>query len=200
MNSGDLRALRTPLLALLAVVVAAAAAIYYTDSRMRLAQQELMQQQAQLRDARTRLQRSGDEREIIVRHLDDYQQLVRSGFVGEEQRINWLDGLRLANQQTELFGVDYQISVQKPYVHATALSPGQLTVMQSEMKLRFRLLHEEDLMRFFSSLAQHNSGTFVLDQCVMRRADTGGVIRYQPNLFAECDLSWITVRVPGRKP
>jgi hypothetical protein len=29
----------------------------------------------------------------------------------------------------------------------------------------------------------------------MRRIDTRGVIRYQPNVTAECDLSWITVRV-----
>jgi hypothetical protein len=29
----------------------------------------------------------------------------------------------------------------------------------------------------------------------MRRIDTRGVIRYQPNVNAECSLSWITVRV-----
>jgi hypothetical protein len=29
----------------------------------------------------------------------------------------------------------------------------------------------------------------------MRRIDTRGVIRYQPNVTADCDLSWITVRV-----
>ena len=62
------------------------------------------------------------------------------------------------------------------------------------MTLRFRLLHELDLMRFFDALARQNAGVFLIDQCKVSRIDTGGVIRYQPNLQVECDLSWITVK------
>jgi hypothetical protein len=63
------------------------------------------------------------------------------------------------------------------------------------MRVRFRLLHEGDLARFFDSLANQRTGIFAVDQCWLRRIDTGGVIRYQPNVNAECDLSWITVRI-----
>jgi hypothetical protein len=201
MSQDDLKALRNPLLALLAVVLAAAGAVYYSDLQMKQAQQRLQQQEALLREARTRLQKSGDEKDIIVRYLGGYQQLARAGFVGEEQRINWLDGLRLANQQADLFGVDYEISTQRPYPYATELNPGQMTLLQSTMKLRFRLLHEEDLMRFFAALARQSTGIFTIDQCLLRRIDTGTAIRYQPNLGAECELSWITAR-PGaeKKP
>lgn len=202
MNQGDLRALRNPLLVLLVTVLTAAAAVYHTNALLAQAQQQLMQQQAMLKDARTRLQRSGDEKEIIIRYLGEYQQLARSGFVGDEQRINWLDGLRLANQQTELFGVDYQIGAQKPYMHANELNPGQLSLLQSEMKLTFRLLHEEDLSRFFGSLARQGTGIFLVDQCTLRRIDNAGMIRFQPNLLAECSLSWITVKTAAaeKKP
>jgi hypothetical protein len=202
MNQGDLRALRNPLLVLLVTVLAAVAAVLHTNTLLAQAQQQLMQQQLMLKDARTRLQRSGDEKEIIIRYLGEYQQLARSGFVGDEQRINWLDSLRLANQQVELFGIDYQISAQKPYVHANELNPGQLSLQQSEMKLTFRLLHEEDLSRFFSSLAQQGTGIFLVDQCTLRRIDNAGMIRFQPNLLAECGLSWITVKTAaaGNKP
>lgn len=202
MNLADLEALQTPLLVLLVAALPAAGAVYYTDVLLKQARQQLTQQETQLREARTRLYQSGEEKEIIIRHLGGYQQLQRIGFVGEEQRINWLDGLRLSNQQAELFGVDYQINVQQPYAYAAELNPGRLALNQSVMKLRFRLLHEEDLLRFFNALASAGAGVFAIDQCLVHRLDTGGVIRYQPNLAADCELSWITAKPGGveKKP
>jgi len=195
MNQSDLQALRTPLLALLAVLVAGALVIYFTAQLMAAEHQQLVQQQSQLKQAQVRLQKSGDEKDIIVRYLDRYRPLESTGFVGEEQRINWLDGLRLANQQADLFGVDYQIGVQKPYPFAAEFNPGQLALNQSLMQLRFRLLHEGDLLRFFDALARQGGGVFTVDQCMLRRIDTRGVIRFQPNVSADCELSWITVRI-----
>jgi len=195
MNQADLQALRNPLLVVAGMALLGALAVYYSGRLMISARQQLAQQQVQLKDARTRLQKSGDEKDIIVRYLDGFRQLERAGFVGDEQRINWLDGLRLANQQADLFGVDYQIGAQRPYAYAAEFSPGPLALNQSVMRVRFRLLHEGDLDRFLDSLARQGAGIFAVDQCLMRRIDTRGVIRYQPNVNAECDLSWITVKV-----
>lgn len=197
MNQADLQALRGPLLVLLVVLLAGGAAVYYSDRLVKDAHQQLAQQQSLLKDARTRLQKSGDEKDIIAKYLDSYRQLESAGFIGEEQRINWLDGLRLANQQADLFGVDYQIETQKPYAYAADFNPGQLSISQSAMRLQFRLLHEEDLARFLNALARQGGGIFTVDQCVLRRLNTGGVIRFQPNVRADCDLSWITLRVVG---
>lgn len=195
MNQADLVALRNPLLFLLAVLLLSAAAIYSTEQLAASSERQFAQQKARLAEARTRLQKSGGEKDIIVRYRDAFQALQQAGFVGEEKRINWLDGLRLANQRADLFGVDYQISVQKRYRHAEALDPGQIELFESVMRLRFRLLHEEDLVRFFDALARQNVGVFHLDQCQVRRVDTQGVIRYQPNLSVDCELSWITAKV-----
>ena len=202
MNQEDFQALRTPLLVLVAVLVAGGLSIYYSDRLKTTARQQLTQQEKQLKDARTRLQKSGDEKEVIVKYLDSFRQLERAGFVGEEQRINWLDGLRVANQQADLFGVDYQIGTQAPYAYAASLNPGQVTLNQSVMRLQFRLLHEADLMRFFAALTRQGGGIFSVDQCNLRRIDTRGVIRYQPNVTADCDLSWITAQVaaPAEQP
>jgi hypothetical protein len=154
MNQEDLQALRTPLLVLVLVLLAGGGAIYYSDRMTAGARLQLGQQQKQLKDARTRLQKSGDERDVIVRYLEGFRQLERSGFVGEEQRINWLDGLRLANQQADLFGVSYQIGTQSAYAYAAQYNPGQIALSQSVMKLDFRLLHEADLGRFFNALSR----------------------------------------------
>jgi len=204
MNQADLQALRNPLLLLAGVALLGALAVYFSGRLMLAARQQLAQQQTQLKDARNRLQKSGDEKDIIVRYIGGFRQLERTGFVGDEQRINWLDGLRLANQQADLFGVDYQIGAQRPYQFAAEFSPGALALNQSVMRVRFRLLHEGDLDRFFGALARQGTGIFTIDQCMLRRIDTRGVIRYQPNVNAECDVSWITVRVGAsgefRKP
>ena len=196
MNQADLIALRTPLLVLLAVLIVAAAAVYSTGQVKASAQKQLAQQEGRLKEARTRLQKSGDEKDIIVRYRDAFRALERAGFVGDEKRINWLDGLRLTNRQADLFGVDYEISAQKRYRHAALLDTGQAQLYESTMRLRFRLLHEEDLLRFFALLDRQNVGIFHLDQCDVRRIDTRGVIRYQPNLSVDCELSSITAKVP----
>jgi hypothetical protein len=194
MTSNDLLGLKYPLAALAAMVAIGAAAVYFTDDAHEGAKRELVQQQKLLQEARTKLQRSGDEKQLIVRFLDDYHNLERVGFVGEEQRINWLDGLRLTNQQTQLFGVDYQIGAQQAYPFASEFDPGQLVIRQSLMKVTFSLLHENDLMRFLETLAKQGVGVFAVNQCTLNRiAMGGGAIRYQPNLSAECELAWITV-------
>lgn len=200
MNQADFTELRTPMMVLVIVLAVGCGAIYYSDRLVKQARQQLVQQEAQLKEARTRLQKSDEEKGVIVAYLDNFRKLESDGIIGEEQRINWLDGLRLANQQSDLFGVTYQIDTQKPYPYAAELNPGQLVLSQSTMHLAIPLLHEEDLMRFIGALRRQGGGLFAIDQCVMRRLDRGGVIRFQPNVNAECDLSWITLRVGPKEP
>ena len=85
-------------------------------STLTQAKRELAQQQSKLRDARARLQKSRDENAIIARYLNDYQYLQRIGFIGDEQRINWLEALRFTNQQAAA------VRRQLPDRLATALS------------------------------------------------------------------------------
>lgn len=194
MNAHELRALQAPLIMLIVVVGLGAGIIYQLDQTLTSTKRELAQHQNQMREARTRLQKSGDEKEIIVRYLPNYQYLQRIGFVGDEQRLNWLEGLRLSNQQAQLFGVQYQIGTQQAYPYAAEFDPGQLTLHQSVMKLNFQLLHEGDLMSFLTALGKQGAGFFAVNQCRIERLNTGGSIRFQPNLRAECDIAWITAR------
>ena len=203
MTRADFEAVRNPLIALGAILLGVAGAVYYTDQLVLKARRDLTQQENQLKEARARLHRSGDEKDLIVRYLGSYQQLQKRGFAGDEQRINWLDALRVTNQQADLFGVDYDIGTQKPYPFAASLNPGQVQLRESVMKLRFRLLHEEDLLRFLDLLSRQGAGIYTVDQCTLKRLDTRGAIRYQPNLTAECELAWITASAsatPEKKP
>ena len=197
MNREDIQALRIPLMVLGATVLAALIIIIFSTSVLDNARRTLAQRETQLREARMRIQNAGEEKEMIGRYLGRYQQLARAGFVGEEQRISWLDSLRMANEEARIFGVEYDIGTQKPYTFAGEFNLGQLALNESMMQLRFKLLHEEDLPRFFSALQRYGGGLFTVDQCVLRRERGSENVRpvvVQPNLFAECELRWLTVR------
>lgn len=198
MNREDIEALRTPLIVLVVTIIAALALVVVSGGFLDNAERTLTQRESQLREARLRIQNAGEEKEMIGRYLGRYQQLAQAGFVGDEQRINWLDALRLANEETRIFGVEYDIGTQKPYVYAAEFNAGSLLLQESAMQLKFRMLHEDDLPRFFSALSRYGGGFFTIDQCTVRRMRVGDFDRsIQPNLAAECEVRWLTVRPPG---
>jgi hypothetical protein len=193
----DIEALRIPLIVLAITLVAAAATVYMSGGILEAKRQLLVKREGDLRAARLRIQNAGEEKEMISRYLSGYQQLARAGFVGDEQRINWLDSLRIANEEAQIFGVEYDISAQRPYAYAAEFNVGQLVLQESVMHLKFRLLHEEDLPRFFEALARRGGGFYTIDQCTMRRmkdAVPDKATAMQPNLAADCDVRWLTVK------
>jgi hypothetical protein len=201
----DIDALRVPLIALLATLVVAATLIFVSAALRDSAAELLTRRDNELRQARLKIQNAGEEKEMISRYLSGYQQLARVGFVGDEQRINWLDSLRSANEEARIFGVEYDISAQRPYIYAAEFNIGQLLLQESLMRLRFRLLHEEDLPRFFDALGRRSGGFYTIDECLIRRINAGDIEKgpqLDANLSAECDLRWLTVTpaiTPGKK-
>lgn len=197
LQSIDFAALKLPVLVLAVTAFAGAGLVYWTTHKIAAEKRELTVQEGRLRDARTRYQQSGDERDVIVRYVGPYKQLQSTGLIGPEQRINWLDALRIANQQTRTFGAEYQISAQQPYESARELNAQGLGLAQSIMQLSLRLAHEGELMRFLRGLAEQRAGTFDINQCVLDRLSgipaPGSLPRLQPNLHADCELAWITI-------
>ncbi len=192
MTAAELQALRRPLLLLVVALACAGGAVYYTYLLHQQSQKTLAQQTRQLREAQSRMQQSGDEKIIIEKYVDRYRQLQQSGFIGDEQRINWLDALRKSNERADLFGVNYEIGVQQDYPYAAELERGKMALRQSMMRTELRVLHELDLLQFFNALRAQNAGVFHLDQCLLRRTDMTGALRNQPNVAATCRLAWIT--------
>jgi hypothetical protein len=195
----DIDALRVPLIALLVAIAAAAALIAGSGAIFDNARASLAKRESELRQARLKIQNAGEEKELISRYLAPYQQLARAGFVGEEQRITWLDSLRAANEEARIFGVEYDLSAQRPYAYAAEFNTGQLLLQESVMHLRFGMLHEEDLPRFLDALARRGGGFFTVDDCVVRRLknDADFTLTVEAKLSAECNLRWLTVRPPG---
>lgn len=193
----DLRALSKPLLTLGVVGLIAAGAVAYSAKAVTAAKAEVKSQDTELIEAKNRITRSGQERGIIERYIDPYRELERNGIVGEERRIGWIDALRTANQEADLYGVEYQVSPQQAYSFSGEVGAGPLTIHQSLMKLRFELLHEGDLFRFFDALAAQKVGRFSVNQCTLTRLPVDLAVPVnQPTLSAQCELAWITIAGP----
>jgi hypothetical protein len=198
LTTKDLAAMKLPLLALAISIVASVALVGFSSSKREGAELQHRLQITALQDARSRYQRSGEERETILRYLPAYQQLEKEGFVGTEQRINWLESLRTANGQAGLFGVSYQLDAKKPFPPIGQYNPMSQQVQHSQMKLTFGLVHEGDLMRFLRALEAQQTGIFVLNGCQLDRGGRGDApAPRQANLSAQCELSWLTID-PGK--
>lgn len=200
LSAKDLGTMKMPMLALAIALAAAFAMLAFSSNQRAQSEQQLQVQLTALQEARTRYQRSGEERETVMQYLKAYRHLEQIGFVGAEQRLNWVDSLREANAQAGLFGVDYQMSAQEPFLYVPKGNPVGERVRQSRMRLSFGVLHEADLMRLFRALSAQQPGLFALNRCSLDRAGRQGApVPRQANLNAECELSWVTIDPKGEK-
>jgi hypothetical protein len=190
----DLSRLKLPALVFLAAATVSVVLVGLSSGYRERVERELRTQASALQEARNRYQRSGEEREIILRYLPVYQELEQQGFVGAERRINWLESLRIANAESGLFGVDYQLRPQEPFPLADKGNPIAPRVLHSQMNLSMGLVHEGDLMRFLRALAAQRAGLFTLTSCTLERNGLSSTpAPHKANLTAQCKLSWVTV-------
>ena len=196
----DLNAMKMPMLALAIAVAASFAMVAFSSNQRAQSQKQHRDQLTALQEARTRYQRSGEERQTVTHYLQAYRQLEKIGFVGAEQRLNWVESLRLANVQAGLSGVDYQLTAQEPFPYVAKDNPVGDRVKHSRMRLSFGVLHEGELTRLLRALSAQQPGLFTLNSCSLDRAGRQGApLPRQANLTAECELSWLTIDPKGEK-
>ncbi|MBI1395645.1 MAG: hypothetical protein GC151_06660 [Betaproteobacteria bacterium] len=193
MKNGRLAPLYLPGALLLLSLLVGSISVYYAESRVSLADRTLQTRQRDLSAAMRKHANAGLEKDILKRFMGTYASLEKVGFVGAEQRINWIDSLRVANQEAGLFGVEYQIGQQEPFIWGAELGLDNLHMRQSLMTVKVPLLHEGDLMRFFRLLAAQRAGVFLMHSCTLSRLGQDGMHGAHANILAECDLFWITV-------
>lgn len=183
--------LKTSILLLLAAGSMSAAGIFWSHQQDTEARADLQRQQAALVASQARQQQGRKEEQLIAQHIDAYRALIARGFVGEENRLAWIEAVHLANQDARLYGLTYTLS---PRAAAPpALSSG-LPLKQTRMVVKMPVLVETDLPRFLDALRARAPGIFRIDRCQLSRiADAPPQPVNRPELDAECELLWFTV-------
>ena len=187
----DVQAIKWSLIIFLAALCASGAAIVASNKFAAHAQQEQHVAQRQLNTVRSQLAAANEDRENMKAYTLEYSELLRRNIIGDDQRLDWIEGLEQIRRQHRVLDFKYSFAPQLPYTLSPSLDSGNFKLNMTQMTLQFDLLHEEQLMDFFDTLRTGTRGWFILDRCSLERntvADTTAQLK------AECMGEWLTLK------
>ncbi|MFZ6843875.1 hypothetical protein [Undibacterium sp. RuTC16W] len=169
------------------------AASLFGVSRYVLSLQEAnkLQAQTELMDAQTKFTAATNQKNDIRDYQQKYIQLVQSGFVAQEKRLDTIEQIYQIQENRKLLPIVYEIYPQQIAVVDPAIQTGELEIHGSKIQLRMRLLHEMDLLNFVSDL--NSRGVFSPQSCSIKPNDSVRDSAIAAQLQAECTLYWITI-------
>lgn len=193
----DWRRLRWPIIGLGAALILIGLLVSFADQYRQQNEMAMQTQQNLLNQARQKYQSSGTERDMIVEYLPQYNELLSSGFIGEERRIEWIETLRQIHSQHKLFSIDYKINLQEDYKPTFLGNLGNFTLHRSVMRLDMDLLHEGDMLTLLEGL-RAQSTPFIVRDCELSRTQNAKINMsdLSANLKASCEIDWLTLRDP----
>lgn len=197
LSQQDWRKLRYPIIGLGAALMLVGLLVSFADQYREKNDKALQAQQNMLNEARQKFQSSGQEKETIMQYLPVYNDLLASGFIGEERRIEWIEALRNIHAQHKLFSIDYSIGLQEAYKPSFLPNLGNFRLNRSVMSLKLDMLHEGDLLAIIDGLREQTT-PFIVRDCKIQRP-IGAVVNSKniaANMQAECEIDWLTLRDP----
>ncbi len=191
----DFALMRRSILAVCASALIGAATLYSSGKYAENAHQDRRNAQNMLNDARNRLSAAHQDRENMAIYPGEYGKLIGQKIIGDEQRLDWMEGLEKIRQMNLVADFRYNIAPQKIYAPKPPVDSGNFDIRYSEMKLQFDLLHEAQLLNFFDALRSDIKGWYQLEGCTLQRTGTdSGNVQTAAPLKAECSGGWITLK------
>lgn len=194
----DIDKLKIPTIILVVVVLLMVLAGWWSEQHKLAIRDRLQQQKQQLMQAEQRFRTSGQEKETIIKYLPEYQRLIDTGFIGQEKRLEWVDGLRRIHKDFKLFNINYSISPQENYKLGIISNLGDFTLNRSVMKVELNMLHEGDLITLVDQLRSEQASPFILRDCELTRIVAVKPNSFVPNMLGKCEIDWLTLREPAQ--
>lgn len=197
LSGSDFPLLRRSILTVCASALIGATILYGSGEYAENARNDRHNAQNMLNNARGHLASALQDQNSTATYAGEYVTLVERKIIGDDQRLDWVEGLENIRRKNLVTGFRYSIAPQKAYTPQPPLDSGNFDIRYSEMKLQFDLLHEAQLPDFFAALRGGVSGWYQLEGCTLRRptAATGeGNTIATAYLVAECSGGWITLK------
>lgn len=188
----DIPEIKWSLLAFGASLVVAAGLIELSAGYQHQAKQDRQTAQNQLNEARNQLIAAQSDQENMATYQREFLALDAQRVIGDEQRLDWMEGLEKIRQQGYVLDFKYGIAPQQAYVPNPPLDTGNLALNISPMTLQIDLLHEEQLLHLFAALNTQIKGWFMLERCSL--TPTGAQGDNPGTLKAECAGGWLTMK------
>lgn len=200
-SRSDFPLMRRSILALCASVAISAAVLYSSGKYAEKTQKDLRNSQNMLNDARKRLTAAHEDQENMSIYAEEYGALIDRKIIGDDQRLDWMEGLEKLHSQNLVTDFRYNIAPQTNYAPQPPIDSGNFNIHYSGMKLQFDLLHEAQLVNFFAALHSQIKGHYQLESCAMQRiADENTATAASTHLKAECNGGWITLKNRNAQP
>lgn len=191
------------LLALLLALGIGGGAAVLSQNYLDHARQAHQHAEHQLTYARHRLITASDDQRNMAAYALEYSMLLQRDAIGNEQRLDWIDGLERLRQRDLVLGFTYTIDPQQPYKPPIPLDEGNYELNRSDMTIDFKLLHEGQLVNFFNALRTNVKGWYMLDGCIIERIPHNQAVDDEPGLTpqlkAECKGGWLTLKLRSKQ-
>jgi hypothetical protein len=163
-------------------------------------QKNLRAAQSQVNEARNRLTAALQDQVSLSAYSAEYGVLEERNIIGDDHRLDWMEGLEKLRQQNLVVDFRYNIAPQRIYTPQPAIDSGNFNIHYSEMKLQFELLHEGQLLGFFDALRNRIKGHYQLEGCKLQRDDISEDAAKPTKITAECSGGWITLKDRNAPP
>lgn len=193
----DLPLIRKSLIVLVVCLSLSVALVWASRAFQLNLQGQLSQTLTEHNEINNKLHQAENDRQEIQDYQPKFIALREQGFIGEERRLDWVEQIRLIQENRKLLPIAYEISAQQIIQPDPEILLGDLELHSSQMKLQMSLLHEGDLFNFMSDLK--HAGFYTVQGCKIKRpvADSENV--HLP-LTAECSIYWLTLGEPANNP
>ncbi len=170
-------------------VLLMASLINYLDNKnsLRVARNNLLTQEALNADAHT-------SENILVDNLERYTDLKERGYIGETNRLQWIESFRVLANTYRLPDIQFTLESSRFAVQdEDAYWRSNIAMRVTTMKIVMRLAHEGDLYRMLNGLRANAKGLFDVEYCDLRWRDADGEENSLTRLSGVCRLKWITL-------
>lgn len=195
-SRSDLPLMRWSLAAICASALLSSVILYSSIQYADHNQQNLHTAQSQMNAARNHLIMARQDQDNLSVYSAEYSVLEEQNIIGDEHRLDWIEGLEKLRRQNLAVDFRYNIAPQKVYTPQPAIDAGNFNIHYSEMKLQFDLLHEGQLLNFFDALRVQIKGHYQLEGCTLQRNDAAedAAAPTATHIKAECSGGWITLK------
>ena len=203
LSTSDFPLLRWSILAIFASVLISSTILYISSTYIGNSQKDLRNARKMRNDTRTRLAAAHEDRDNMSIYSSEYGLLMKRKIIGDDQRLDWIEGMEKLRQMNLVWDFRYHIAPQKIYAPKPPLASGNFDIHYSEMKLQFDLLHEAQLADFFTALPKNIQGWYQLEGCSLKRSastEQNAAMSSGALLSAECTGGWITLKNRNPQP
>lgn len=170
--------------------------ILYSSTRYaELNETNLHKSERQINEARNHLAEAHSDSDNLSVYSAEYGKLEEQNIIGDDHRLDWMEGLENLRGQNLVLDFRYDIAPQKVYAPQPAIDSGNINIHYSAMKLQFDLLHEGQLLKFLDALRNQVKGHYQIEGCKLTRNEAEAEAETPAaHIKAECDGGWITLK------